>query len=167
MKIGILSDTHNHLRETRRALDLLIQHGARHLVHCGESGPEVIDLLSAVFLEHGVRSHVALGNCDGGQGEDLCFAPSPDGVELSLSPEFTLAGKACIALHGHHSTRLETVTDSGQFDYVFTGHTHKPLSRQAGRTRVLNPGSPVRPRQGPPTVLLLDLETGETVWLSV
>ena len=167
MKIGILSDTHNHLRETRRALDLLIQHGARHLVHCGDSGAEVIDLLSAVFLEHAVRSHVAIGNCDGAQGEDICFAPRPAGIELSMSPEFTLDGKTCIALHGHHSTHLETVTGSGRFDYVFTGHTHTPLSRQTGRTRVLNPGSPVRPRSGPPTVLLLDLETGEAVWLSV
>ena len=167
MKIGILSDTHNHLRETRHALDLLIQHGARHLVHCGDSGPEVIDLLSAVFQEHAVRSHVAIGNCDGWNGEDVCFAPRPAGVVLELSPEFTLAGKVCIALHGHDSMRLETVTGSGRFDYVFTGHTHKPLSRQAGRTCVLNPGSPVRPRGGPPTVLLLDLENGEAVWLSV
>jgi predicted phosphodiesterase len=43
MKIGVLSDTHNHLRETRRALDLLVQHGATHLVHCGDAGQDVVD----------------------------------------------------------------------------------------------------------------------------
>lgn len=166
MKIGVLSDTHNHLRETRRALDLLVQHGAQHLVHCGDVGEDVIDLLAATFMEHDIRSHVAIGNCDG-RHDDLCFAPQPAGVERGLSPEFTLAGKMCIVLHGDNSTRLEIVTQSGQFDYVFTGHTHQPLNRQVGRTRVLNPGSPVRPRGGPPTVLLLNLENGDGVWLPI
>ncbi len=167
MKIGILSDTHNHLRETRRALDLLVQHGAQHLVHCGDVGDEVLDLLSAIFMEQDIRSHVALGNCDGRQGNDACFAPQPAGIECGLSPEFTLAGKTCIVLHGHHVTRLDSVMGSGQFDYVFTGHTHHPMNRQVGRTRILNPGSPVRPRGGPPTVLILDLDTGETSWIPV
>ena len=167
MKIGILSDTHNHFRETRRALDLLVQHGSQHLVHCGDAGEEVIDILTAIFLEHGIRSHVAIGNCDGTQDRDVCFAPQPAGVERGLSPEFTLADKKCIVLHGHHATQLEIVTSSGEFDYVFTGHTHKPMNRQVGRTHILNPGSPVRPRGGPPTVLMLDLDTGATSWIPV
>ena len=89
------------------------------------------------------------------------------GTTITLETLGTLDGKTWVEVHGHHSTHLETVTGSGRFDYVFTGHTHTPLSRQTGRTRVLNPGSPVRPRSGPPTVLLLDLENGEAVWLSV
>lgn len=167
MKIGILSDTHNHLRESRQALDLLVARGARHLVHCGDVGEEVIGLLSAVFQEHGIRAHVAIGNCDRGHGDDAAFAPQPAGIERSVSPEFTLAGKRCIALHGDNATRLEMAAMSGKFDYVFTGHTHAPADKQIGPTRVLNPGSPVRPRRGPPTVALLDLATGEVAWLVV
>ena len=94
MKIGILSDTHNHLRETRRALDLLVKQGARHLVHCGDAGEEVVDLLAAVCLEHGIRAHVAIGNCDRGHGADARFAPQPAGIERGVSPEFILAGQA-------------------------------------------------------------------------
>ena len=167
MKIGMLSDTHNHLRETRRALDLLVERGARHLVHCGDVGEEVIDLLAAVFREHGIRAHVALGNCDRGHGDEAAFAPQPAGIERGVSPEFILAGKRCLVLHGDNATRLEMATTSGKFDYVFTGHTHAPADEQMGPTRMLNPGSPVRPRRGPPTVALLDLATGEVAWLVV
>jgi uncharacterized protein len=167
MKIGVLSDTHNHRRETRQAIELLLTRGARHFVHGGDAGEEVIELLSAVFIEHGVRAHVAIGNCDRGQGDEAAFAPQPAGIERSVSPEFTLAGKRCIAVHGDNATRLEAVSTSGEFDYVFTGHTHLPADQRIGNTRVLNPGSPVRPRRGPPTVLLLDCSTDEVEWLTV
>jgi uncharacterized protein len=165
MKIGVLSDTHNHLRETRRALDLLVQHGATHLVHCGDAGEEVVDLLAAVGLEHGLRAHVAIGNCD--RGDDARFAPAPPGIERGLSPEFLLEGKRCVAVHGDNAHRLESVCASGDFDYVFTGHTHMRSDRRTGNTRVLNPGSPVRPRSGPPSVALLDLETDRVEWIPV
>ena len=163
MKVGLISDTHNHLRETRRALDLLVRHGATHLVHCGDAGAEVVDLLAAVCLEHGLRAHVALGNCD--RGDEARYAPQPAGIERGLSPEFMLAGKRCVAVHGDNAHRLESVSTSGEFDYVFTGHTHARSDRRIGKTRVLNPGSPVRPRGGPPSVALLDLDTGEVRWL--
>jgi uncharacterized protein len=166
MKIGILSDTHNHLRETRRALDLLVAAGARHLVHCGDAGEEVIDLLSAVFQEHGIRSHVAIGNCDRPHLEDHPFLPQPAGIERGESPVFMLEGKRCIVLHGDNAHRLEAVSTSGEFDYVFIGHTHTRSDARTGKTRVLNPGSPVRPRSGPPSVALLDLAADAVSWLA-
>ncbi|NCA83191.1 MAG: YfcE family phosphodiesterase [Opitutae bacterium] len=165
VKIGVLSDTHNHLRESRFALDALVKHGATHLVHCGDAGEEVVELLAAVCLEHGLRAHVALGNCDRGHGDEFRFAPQPAGVERGVSPEFILDGKRCVAVHGDNAHRLENVSTSGEFDYVFTGHTHARAERRIGKTRVLNPGSPVRPRGGPPSVALLDLDTGEVRWL--
>lgn len=165
MKIGLISDTHNHLRETRRALDLLVQHGARHLVHCGDAGEEVVALLAAACLEHGIRAHVAIGNCDRGQGDEAAFAPQPAGIERGVSPEFMLEGKRCVVVHGDNARRLERVSASDDFDYVFTGHTHACADQRIGKTRVLNPGSPVRPRDGPPSVALLDLATGEVAWL--
>ena len=167
MKVGLISDTHNHLRESRRALDLLLARGARHLVHCGDVGEDVVDLLSAVCLEHGIRAHVAVGNCDRAHLEDAPFLASPAGIERAEAPEFVLAGKRCLALHGDNETRLEEALAAGTYDYVFTGHSHAPADQRIGTTRRLNPGSPVRPRRGPPTVALLDLETDLVDWLPV
>ncbi|HPC19044.1 MAG: YfcE family phosphodiesterase [Kiritimatiellae bacterium] len=167
MRLGILSDTHNRLPETRRALDLLMRHGAEHLIHCGDAGEDVIDLLSATCQEHGIRAHVAIGNCDRRHLEDLPFQPAPAGIERSLAPEFLLAGKRCIVLHGDNATHLDRVTASGRFDYVFTGHTHASADRFEGATRVVNPGSPVHSRSGPPRVAVLDLDTGHVTWIEV
>ena len=165
MKVGLISDTHNRLPETRRALDLLLENGAQHLVHCGDAGEDVLDLVSAACQEHGIRAHVAIGNCDRMHLEDLPFRPRPAGIERAEAPEFVLDGQRCIALHGDRSERLEQAVSSGNFDFVFTGHTHSPADRKKGRTRLLNPGSPVQPRNGPPTVALLDLATGHILWL--
>ena len=164
MKIGILSDTHNHLPETRRALERLLADGARHLVHCGDAGEDVVDLISAFCQEHGIRARVAIGNCDPGLS-DAPFAPLPPGVERGAFLEFNLVGKRCAATHGHHAMPLEQAIASGRYDYVFVGHTHRRMDEQAGPTRVLNPGSCARPRAAPPTVLLLDPATGEATWI--
>jgi uncharacterized protein len=167
MKIGVLSDTHNHLPETQRALALLMRRGAEHLVHCGDAGEDVVDLISATCQEFGIRAHVAIGNCDRPHLPDPAYAPQPAGIERSLSPEFTINGKRCVAVHGDNAHRLEEVVASGRFAYVFTGHTHRTLNEQAGPTRVLNPGSCARPRGGPPTVLLLDPASGQADWIRV
>ena len=165
MNIGVLSDTHNHLPETRRALECLLRRGAAHLVHCGDAGVDVLDLLSAECLANGIRAHVALGNCDLMDRLEPRFCPAPAGLEIAMQPEFDLAGKRCAALHGHQRAALAQVVSSGRCDYVFTGHTHQPMDEQVGRTRVLNPGSCARPRGGPPTALLLDVESGRASWI--
>ena len=167
MKIGLISDTHNHLREARRALDLLVARGAGHLVHCGDAGEDVVDLVSAVCRTHGIRAHVALANCDREHLADAPFRTSPAGLERAEAPDFVLAGKRCLVLHGDRAEILRHALDSGRFDFVFTGHTHAPADEQAGPTRVVNTGSAARPRGGPATVALLDLETGQVDWLPV
>lgn len=165
MKVGLLSDTHNHLPETRRALDLLLEHGAEHLLHCGDVGDDVLSLLSATCLAHGIQAHVAIGNCD--SVPDVRFAPQPKGVEYGSAPEFVLSGKRCVLVHGDQPHRLAHLVNSGDLDFVFTGHTHRAADQRIGSTRVLNPGSPVRPRGGPPSVALIDLDSGEASWLTL
>ena len=165
MIIGILSDTHNHLPETKRALALLLQRGARHLVHCGDAGEDALDLLSAACLEHDIRAHVAIGNCDLAHAADAAFAPMPAGLERGLQLDFELDGKSCAVLHGHDVRRLDQTVLSRRFAYVFTGHTHRRMDEQVGPTRVLNPGSCARPRDHLPAVLLLDLSTDAATWI--
>lgn len=167
MKIGILSDTHNHLPESRRALDLLVARGADCLVHCGDAGEDVVDLVSAVCQAHGLRAYIALGNCDYASPGDHRFVANLAGIERSVQPEFEAGGHRCTVLHGHDHRRLEAVVTSGQFAYVFTGHTHRPSGKHVGPTFLLNPGSCARPRIGPPTVLLLETDTGQADWLAV
>ena len=167
MKIGLISDTHNHLPETRRALDLLVARGAGHFVHCGDAGEDVVDLVSAACQEHGLRAHVAVGNCDREHLADARFRTCPAGVERAEALDFVLAGKRCLVLHGDRTEVLRQALLSDRFDFVFTGHTHAPADQRTGKTRLLNPGSAARPRMGPPTVALIDLETDQADWFPV
>ena len=167
MKVGLISDTHNRLPETRRALDLLLENGAQHLVHCGDAGEDVLDLVSAACQEHGIRAHVAIGNCDRMHLEDAPFQPCPAGIARDNSLECILDGKRCLVLHGDREEVLRQAVLSGRYDYVFAGHTHAPADIRRGRTRLLNPGSPVRPRQGSPVVAVLDLAADTVVWFQL
>jgi uncharacterized protein len=51
MRIGILSDTHDRLQWTARAVELLRAEGAEALFHCGDlTGPEVVALCHLAVL---------------------------------------------------------------------------------------------------------------------
>jgi len=165
MKIGLLSDTHNHLPETQRALDLLLRQGAEHLVHCGDVGEDVMDLISATCMEHGIRAHVAIGNCD--SQVDMRFLPHPSGIERGTCLEWEMESRRCCVLHGDNARQFAHTVESNRLDYIFKGHTHRAEDRQIGRTRILNPGSPVRPRGGPPSVAILDLSTDAVSFLTL
>lgn len=165
MILGILSDTHNHVVAARRALAALAEAGAEGLVHCGDIGEDVLDLLSAECLARGVRAWAVAGNCD--CMADLAYRGCPAGVELARAVEFEAGGKACGVVHGDDWRTLDRMAEGGRLDYLFTGHTHRPALERVGRTTVLNPGSAARPRNGIATVAVLDTDSGDARWISL
>ena len=160
MKLGILSDTHNHLPATRRAIEALLAAGAAEIVHCGDIGPDALQFLARRCQRAGIRIHVAIGNCDARWTGDIPYLPVPPHVFLSHFPTFEASGKRCGACHGHQPWILENALLSGEYAYLFTGHTHRPADSRTGPTRLVNPGSAAEPRTtAGPTAAILDLET--------
>ena len=165
MLFGVLSDTHNHLPPTRRAIDALLAAGARRIVHCGDVGPDALDLLCASCLAARVPLFWAWGNCDFGS-DDARFAPLQPGlVRADWQVDCSTPDASCLALHGHNPFALRAAVTSGRHDYVFQGHTHHPSAERIGQTWLLNPGSPARPRSAPPSVLLLDTAAARFHWI--
>ncbi|MER3401421.1 MAG: hypothetical protein C4313_09950 [Thermoflexus sp.] len=162
MRIGILSDTHDHAENTRRALEILRREGVERLVHCGDvTSPEMIALFQGwdvLFVR---------GNLD--RLEVLEPAIVALGRQPFLGDEITttLAGRRIAVLHGDDAERLEQRIRSGEFDYVFHGHTHRRRDERFGRTRVINPGAlgGVRPQSR--SFCILDLETDELRFIEV
>lgn len=167
MILGLLSDTHNHLRAARQALALLRQGGAEHLVHCGDSGADVLDLLSAECQARHIRAHVALGNCDESFALSAAYAPQPAGLTIALAPQFQLDGCSMAVAHGDDFHLVEALLTAQTLDMLFVGHTHRPSCHTEGRTLVVNPGSPARPRNGIPTVALLDTASRTPQWIAL
>lgn len=155
MKIGILSDTHGNLPRTIRATELLLARGVEALLHCGDIGSEeALDEIAARCAAHGIPFHAVLGNVD---EYEATFWRGTDGRPITIRNELTLSGKRVAILHGHHFIALEQAIASGEFDYVFTGHTHQARDERIGHTRVINPGAVHRAH--PSSVAVLDLTT--------
>ena len=159
MKIGLLSDTHGNLSASAKAANLMIEQEVAAVIHCGDIGGEDILIeLAALLHPLNIPLFAVLGNMDL-PASDWRFFPSALGVELKgRFGEILLDGHRIAFLHGDQPRRLHEALYNGQFDLVFTGHTHRPHDQKEGTTRWINPGSAGRGH--PNTIGILNLSSG-------
>lgn len=154
MKIGIVSDTHDHIVNTRIALSMLRNLGAEIILHAGDfCAPSMIPLFVKWEL-HGI-----FGNNDGDH-----YRIQMRFLEIGghLHGEFmdrTFDGKRIALYHGTQQGITDALIKSGTYDVVITGHTHQAENELHGMTLHINPGS-VNGFEGSATMALYDTETG-------
>jgi putative phosphoesterase len=154
MRIAILSDTHSRYPTIEKALELVQDRHVDLILHCGD-----IEDGEAVWL-FPPNTHFVFGNCD---LERSAIRMAVHGIGATLYEpcgQLELDGVRIAWLHGDDRPLLSAVEQSGDFDYLFYGHTHVADERRTGRTRVINPGALHRVRQK--TFLVLDVASGET-----
>jgi uncharacterized protein len=150
MRIGIVSDTHGHLGNTRKAVEVLAGRGVECVLHCGDVGSSEIVPLFGRW-----PTHFVFGNCDH-DGEELTRT-----IELSEQTShgafgsIELDGCPIAVLHGHDSRRLRETIASQKYRLVCYGHTHVPEHHYEGETLVLNPGALFR--ANPHTIAIVEL----------
>jgi len=152
VRIAILSDTHGRYQTVETALQLVEAERVDFIIHCGD-----IDDAETVWLFPG-NTHFVFGNCD---LERSAIRQAVHGIGGTLHEPFGKLElpKAKIAfLHGDDKRLMEQVERSGDFDFLFYGHTHQAKEHRTGPTRVINPGALHRARVK--TFVVLDLEQG-------
>jgi putative phosphoesterase len=150
MRIGILSDTHDQVARTARALAELEGQGVAALVHCGDlTCPEVV-----YQFEGSPPAYFVFGNNDFDRKGLSRAMSAVGGVCLGDGGAFELAGKTLAVTHGDSLRQMRRLTGEGP-DYLFFGHTHVAADLREGRTRFVNPGA--LHRATPWTVAVLDL----------
>ncbi len=163
MLIAVLSDTHDNRNATRKALDLARGRGAVEVIHCG-------DLTSAamMYLFRGWTMHYAEGNMDRDAGE-IRAAVDRLGTGSSCGAEFHFerGGLRIAVMHGNRADRLALAVESGRFDFVFHGHTHRRRDERLGPTRVVNPGALGSATAGNYSFCMLDTSTGEVEFIEM
>jgi putative phosphoesterase len=120
MRVGVLADTHGHLRP--RVLTLLA--GCDRILHAGDVGsPQILSSLREIAPVEAVR-----GNTDMG--------PEAESLPLSLSGD--LGGLPFRMIH-----RREDIDPSWAKDLrlVIFGHSHRPELEWRGACLLLNPGA--------------------------
>ena len=157
MKIAVISDTHDDDYVTKEVLKFIASRQIETIIHCGDvSASRTMELFKhfCVCLAYGnndidqVGLSMTLRECKPGS----CAGPWYKGV---------IDGKLIAAVHDEHSARFSGLLESGQFDYIFVGHTHRRSDRMNEKTRVINPGAIGGARRGPRGFCILDLATGE------
>jgi putative phosphoesterase len=145
LKIGVISDTHNHLeREVTRWFS-----GVDHILHAGDVGlPKIIHELEAIAPVTAV-----MGNTD-----DPAFA-------YPMTELLELAGRRFLL---HHIVNpyapddsLKQRIQSARAEIVVFGHTHKPFNQVIGGILFFNPGYAGKQRFGlARSVAILECDEG-------
>ncbi|MGE3818744.1 MAG: metallophosphoesterase [Isosphaeraceae bacterium] len=151
MRIGILSDTHDQVARTARAVASLIDEGAEALIHCGDfTQPRVVEELA------GLPHYVVLGNNDYDENGLRRVVLSLGGVWLGRGGLVECGGKRLAVTHGDSFGEIRRLKEQ-EPDYLFLGHSHQRDDHREGPTRWINPGALHRAPEW--TVALLDLDT--------
>jgi len=162
MKIGILSDTHNHAHNTEIALAAFRERGIETLIHCGDiTAPHMVDLFA------GWEVVFVFGNMDSPR-TDLVDAARRIGVPPPLlSRDVAVDGRVIGVTHGHDSGLLYRMMLSGRYAYVCHGHTHQRRDevRSAYRVRLINPGALGGSQSQTRSVCILDAEKDEVEFI--
>src|SRR5262249_28872748 len=132
MRLGILSDTHDHLKRTARAVAKLVEEGAEALVHCGDlTGPDIVH-------ECGVLpGYYVFGNNDFDEDALRQAIRDVGGVCLGRGGEVTLAGRRVAVAHGDSLPEVRRLASAAP-DYLLFGHSHVPNDDRDGPTRWIN-----------------------------
>jgi hypothetical protein len=152
MKAGIISDTHNS-RNVHKAVQLFNEQGVDYVFH---SGDIVSEDTSLVFSGLEKAKFIAVyGNCVYSKAELKRAVESFGGKIYDEICETELDGKRIFMKHIPDCTTR--IIESGEYDLVIYGHTHKQDIRRKGKTLVVNPGTARTWSMSPPSVVIVDL----------
>lgn len=155
MKVGIMADSHDNMGKIAAAVQIFNAEGIELLIHCGDF---IAPFTAREMGKLKCKAYGVFGNND---GEKLGLRSSYSGIcEIQEEGfEVEIGGKRAIILH--RDSTVDGLAQSGKYDLVIYGHTHKVDIRDVGKTKVINPGETGGWLTGRGTVVILDTETME------
>jgi len=136
MRIGLISDTHDHLEHIDQAARVFGEQAVDLVVHAGDfTSPPAVKALD------GLKTAGVFGNND---GEKLGIARVFQKIGGRIEGDFLkiqIDGEAIAVYHGTVPEITDALGRCGLYRAVVSGHTHKIEDRLEGKTRMLNPGS--------------------------
>ncbi len=136
MKIGLISDTHDHVPNIKKAADLFRLQGIKVVLHAG-------DFCSPFTVPpfEGFELHAVFGNNDGDHYRLLGKMKEIGGRHHAEFASFTFDDRRIALYHGTQQEITDALAKCGTYDLVVSGHTHQASQKKEGNTLVVNPGS--------------------------
>ena len=137
MKFAVMSDTHDHMDNLQKAIEIIRAENCSAIIHCGDIiAPFMLKILEKAEMP----VHIVFGNNDG---------------DSFLLTRTALESGGSITLHGlwgrleldglkiafvHDGPLAEGLAATGKYDMVFFGHSHQHYQDRIGETVLFNPG---------------------------
>lgn len=138
MKIAIISDSHDNIPNTEKALAWMSQNGVELIIHCGDLAAPAM-LTKVLVPKFSGEIHMVHGNVG---DPDLLEQVAMNFSNVTIHG---MVGK--IEINGkkiaftHFPEKALELAKKNTFDLVFYGHTHKPWEEKLGDTKLINPGT--------------------------
>ncbi|MGH7570406.1 MAG: metallophosphoesterase [Gemmatimonadota bacterium] len=156
MRVGLVSDSHDHVPRIREAVSLLNRFAVDVVLHAGDyCSPFAVKELGRLEAPlHGIW-----GNNDGDVYR-LTQAFAEIGARMEWQWWETRIDRRRILMM-HEPRGVDAVAMTGDYDLVLYGHTHERDERTVGRTRIVNPGELCGWLGGVPSFAVYDTASGE------
>jgi len=138
MQIAIISDVHNNEVNLEKVLDYCQKEKIKSLVCCGDlASKETLDFMKDSFAG---EIYYTFGNADYTDLRELEGQKKYQSVFLFKNfGEVEIEGKKIAFVH--FPDIAKKLAESGKYDFVFYGHTHKPWEENTKKCKMLNPGN--------------------------
>lgn len=155
MKIGIMSDSHDHIEHIIRSIEVFKSRNADYVVHLGDFvNPNSVRACGGIPLK-GI-----FGNNDGDRFRLMHAFNDIHGEIKGDYYEFEEDNLRFACYHGTELQIKDALVECGKYDVVLYGHTHKNENTKIGNTLVLNPGT-THGFEFRPTIMMFDTRTKE------
>lgn len=136
MNIGLISDTHDHVTNIKKAVDIFSRRKVDLVLHAGDyCSPFTIPPFAGLPLK-GI-----LGNND---GDHYLLMQKFNAIEAELAGyflELEASGRKIALYHGTNAPITSALHECGKYDVVVSGHTHEKVQKKVGNTLAVNPGT--------------------------
>ncbi len=162
MKIAVMSDSHDHLGNLEKAVELAGEKGVDALIHCGDlCSPFVIDRLAAFTGP----VHIVFGNNDGDRYTIAVIARKYPNISIHGILGTIETGEGKIAFT-HRPQFAEGLAYTGEYTAVFHGHTHIGRNERIGNCSLVNPGE-IMGLINEPGFVIFDLSRGSAEYITL
>jgi putative phosphoesterase len=136
MKLGIISDSHDHIDNIARSIRIFRDRGVAYVLHLGDYVNP-----NSVRAFQGIKLVGIFGNNDGDKLRLMTACNEISGEIKGEFYEFEEAGLKFACYHGTELSIKDALVKCSTYDVVLSGHTHTYENIRIGKTLVLNPGT--------------------------
>jgi uncharacterized protein len=166
MSVAIISDAHNNEVNLKKVLQYCAEKKIEKIICCGDlASNETLDLICNNFSG---EIFYTFGNMEDGHFDLSLIAPknnvAGDPIRYKNSHIYKKFGETEIdrkkIAFVHYPNQAKALAETGKYDFVFYGHTHKPWTEVIGNCTMLNPGN-VTGDLYPPTFAVWNAENNK------